>query len=551
MNARSRLRLLACVLFGASVARAGVVEMVPAMNVPLAPTPVIAQLRADLAAVGAPATLALPPSAVALSPAAWANLQQVVSAAPVAAAAAPMAIAAGPNGTSAAARGGGKVETDAVKRLSVAQEILGKYDPAEFAKLPAARQDAALAELWDGWRGRGLVDGPADAGAAADAVIAAGVDDKALTFSNKSIFLGAGVLGYPLEDSLWLSRTRISDAIDENALHYPSGQRWRTDDGTPEFLGTGARGQALVDSWGAATDAGRAIVRQVQRGSHELPAGAAVTPAAAAGFARVAAELVAKGDAEALEYLTGRDPTFSAFLLDARKPGYYLYNGDGSVVARIMATDAAKRMGIRRVDHAEGAVVASTYFYRPARVVESLREAAAEAATDSADVRARLAAYAEKLAPSVAAAPAAETSPYVFVAPEYLPGSALDSAPNRYPTRTGEPGRLELPLPLKALRGRLNGGERYFQFSEERWSALEFLLTAIPELAAAKDETVLRFVAEPFQSGGKKIVPGHDRKGVTVQVAVLDEVARLRKSDPEGLKRELRFLSAAFSAALR
>jgi hypothetical protein len=449
------------------------------------------------------------------------------------------------------------VATDALQRLSVAQEILGRYDPNEFQKLPADRQDAAMAELWDGWRSRGLVGGEeraaSDVSARADAVILAGVDDKTMTVANKSVFLGVGVLGYPLEDALWLARTRISDAIDENVLHYPSGQRWRTDDGTPEFLGTGAHGQALVDSWGAATDDGRAIVRQVQRGSRELPVGSVVSPAAAAGFANVVAELLAKGDGEAAEYLTGRDPTFSAFLLDVRKPGYYLYNGDDTVVARIMATDAAQKLGIRRVDHSgdRGTVIPSTYFYRPARVVERLREAARETAPDSADVRARLAAKAEELAPLAVAAPAAEAAPYRFVEAEFLPGSALESAANVYKTRTGALGRFELPFPLGSLRARVKSGDGYMQFSAERWNALGLLMKAIPDLAAAKDEVVLRFVAEPFQSGNRKLGPTHDGKGVTLQVAVLDEVARLEKSDPEGLTRELRFLSAAFAAALR
>jgi hypothetical protein len=479
-------------------------------------------------------------------------MQQVLRAAPLAAvpvAAAPVAAAP------VAAAPVAAVETDAVKRLGVAQEILGRYDPNEFEKLPADRRDAAMAELWDGWRSRGLVAEVAAAsagGGSPDALILEGVNDKSLTYANKSVFLGVGVLGYPLEDSLWLSRTRISDALEENALAYPSGQRWRTDDGTPEFLGTSVRAQPLVDAWGAATDYGRAITRQVERRSRELPTSAAATPAAAAGFARVVAELVGAHDLEAVEYLKGRDPTFSAFLLDARKPGYYLYNGDRSVVARIMATRAAQSLGIRRVDQTaeHGPVVPSTYYYRPARVVERLREAAQETAPQSDEVRRSLAAYADRMAPLVEAPAKVKTEPYRFVEPEFLPGSALQSDANRFTTRAAPGNRLDFPLPLGTLRARVRGGERYMQFTPERWTALGLLLESSPELASAPDAAVLRFVAEPFQSGSRKVSPLSDGRGVAVQVAVLDDLARLEANDPAALKRELRFLSAAFSAAL-
>ncbi len=548
------VRLAAALLSAAVAARAAVVvESVPLASVPLSPTPVVAQLRADLLFLGTPSALTLPPSAVTPSPSAWTNMQQVLRAAPVALPASAAAPVAAP-----AAAASPLVKTDAVKRLSVAQEILGRYDPNEFEKLPADRKDAAMAELWDGWRSRGLVADPtapvgADGGARADALLLEGVDDKALTFSNKSIFLGVGVLGYPLEDALWLSHTRITQAIDDNRLNYPAGQRWHTKDGTPEFLGTSVRAQPLVDAWAAATDYGRAVVRQIEKRSRELPAGDLVAPAAAAGFARVAAELERAGDREALEYLTGRDPTFTAFLLDVRKPGYYLYNGDGSVVARIMATGAAKSLGIRRVDHPDKGLAdhASTYYYRPARVVERLRDAAREPAPDSAVERSLLSSYAERLAPHAAPVAEAGIAPYRFVEPEFLPGSALDSRANVYAKRAGDPERLELPLPLGSLRLRQRTGDRSLQFTPERWSALGLILESCPELAAADDAVTLRFVGEPFQSGQRKVAPLSGRRGATVQTAVLDEVSRLERDDPAGLKRELRFLSAAFAAALR
>lgn len=529
------------ILFLAALARAGSVELVPPLTAPLGPPPVIAQLRLDLAAATLGPAPLLPAAAVSLAPdAAPAAVLAAAAAVPVAApSAVPVAAGAVP------ARA--PVATDAVARLSAAREILGSFDPKTFAELPADKQDAALAALWDGWKSRGLLDGGSDS----DRLIVEGVDDKVLTRSNKSVFLGVGVLGYPLEDALWLSRTRISDALEENSLVYPTGQRWRNESGTPEFLGRSRRAQPLVDAWGAATAYAAEIVRQVERGSRELPKGAAASPAAAADFARVVADLVRAGDAEALAYLRdGTDPTFAAFLLDARKPGYYLYNGDKSVVARIMATAAARSLGIRRVDRPDG-LVASTYFYRPARVVERLREASTEDPGEGGDdgARARLSAYAARLAAAAPSAPAASVEGWSFVAPEFLPGSALDSAANRFASGGAAQGRLELPLPLRALRARMKSGERYPQLTAERWEALRFLLEKVPALSAAGDEVVVRFAAASFQSGGKLVAPTRGG-GVTLQVAALDRVAALRAGDAAELERELRFLRAAFDAAL-
>src|ERR1019366_4359083 len=119
-------------------------------------------------------------------------------------------------------------------------------------------------------------------------------------------------------------------------------------------LGTTKEAQSLVDTWGGATDYGKQIVTAVKEGKSEFPKSAVVSPAAADVFAAVARELKESKDDAALAYLSGQDPTFSAFLLDAKKPGYYLYNGDKSVVARIMATKAASALGVRRIDKPDG-----------------------------------------------------------------------------------------------------------------------------------------------------------------------------------------------------
>jgi len=562
-------RALALVLAAAAVrAAAGPVEVVaplPPIAAPLSAPPALAQLRADLAALSVPATLALPPSALSLSPQAWTNIRALAAPAPEAPAAvagtpaesAPAAPAPLAGGDAPGAPGAPAGVEAARARLAVAGEVLGRFDPAAFAALPDARRAAALDALWDGWRRRGLVaepaaSGAADAGRRLDALILEGVDDRALTSANKSIFLGVGVLGYPLEDALWLARTRIRDAIDENSLHYPEGQRWKTDDGTPEFLGVSARAQGLVDDWGAAAALGAQIVRQVSAGSRELPKSAAATPEAAADFARVAADLVRAGDREALDYLSGRDPTFSAFLLDVRKPGYYLYNGDGGVVDRILATPSGARLGLRRVAHGDGgSVVASSYFYRPARVVERLREAAREVSDHSADARARLAAYAERAAPLAARSepPREAAAPYSFVEPEFLPGSALESAANAMSPRYKSAERSDIPLPLSVIRARLASGEPHPLIKAARWHALELVLRASSALAAAPETQPIRFVASPWQTRGRLVAKASDGS-VMLQVAALDDVARL-EGDPPRLARELRFLSAALEAALR
>ena len=134
------------------------------------------------------------------------------------------------------------------------------------------------------------------------------------------------------------------------------------------------------------------------------PKSTAASPEAAAAFIALARELKENKDDAALDYLSGQDPTFMAFLLDARKPGYYLYNGDQSIVARIMNAKAAAGLGVRRIDKKEGdRVVASTYFYRPARVAERLDAIGKrKMAPYDDDARRRLAEYGARIAPLAA-----------------------------------------------------------------------------------------------------------------------------------------------------
>jgi hypothetical protein len=550
---RPPLAALVVLCAAAPAAAIEAVAPVPEISAPVSAPPVLSQLRADLAVLAVPTTLALPPAAAPLSAAAWTNVQAALAApaaAPEAAAAEPAALAAPPAAPEA--------RTAARERLAVAGQVLGSFEPGAFASLSDSQRREALDRLWDGWKSRGLVsEAPhaqaSDAGAALDALILEGVDDKTLTHANKSIFLGVGVLGYPLADAVWLARTRIRDAIDDNALRYPEGQRWHTSDGTPEFLGQSPRSQPLLDAWGAATTLGTQIVRQVEAGSRDLPQSAAASPAAAAAFADVAADLVRAGDREALEYLSGQDPTFSAFLLDALKPGYYLYNGDKSVVARILDTPSAQRLGLRRVEHGEtGAVVKSTYVYRPARVVERLREAARESADHADPEKAGLAAYAERAAPLAAriAAPAAPTDAYAFVDPEFLPGSALDSPANVLRAQPAAHARADMPMTLATLRGRFASGERHPFFDEPRWAALRLVLGANPALASVPDAKYLRFVAQPFQTRGKVVARLADGTGAMLQLSALDDGAKTAPGSP-ARARELRFLSTALQAGLR
>ncbi len=372
--------LAACLL---SPILAGEIRTVPPLAEPVsAVTPVLSQLRLDLAALQSSAVLPQLPVSVLTTPEAFAGLQKAVD--------------------DASRLKAPEIQTDALRRVELAQQVLGRFDPNEFAKLPEAQQESTLSKLWTGWKDRGLVDAGTqnDPGGTLDRLIVAGVEDRALTSANKSSFLAVGVLGYPLADSLWLMRTRIGDALEENTLNYPRGQRWHTDDHTPEFLGTTREAQSLVDTWGGATDFGRQIVAAVKEGKSEFPKSAVVSPAAASAFAAVARELKENKDDAALAYLSGQDPTFSAFLLDAKKPGYYLYNGDKSVVARIMATKAASALGVRRINKPDGDKVhASTYFYRPARVAQrlaSMEKLKVDSYDD--DARKRLAEYGRRAA---------------------------------------------------------------------------------------------------------------------------------------------------------
>lgn len=533
------LRLLAFLFALAAPARAAVTT-VPALEVPVVPTPVVAQLALDLSVVsptGAVPTLATLPTPI--TPALWSNL---TIAAKGATPSVSLPTVAKPSVAAAAVR------TDALKRIEVAQSLLGHYEPGAFEKLEPAERDAALAALWDGWKAKGLVEG---GNAPVDELVLAGVDDKRLTAANKSVFLGVAVLGYPLEDALWLSRTRIQDAIDENTLRYPSGQKWHTADHTPEFLGISKQSQGFVDAWGDATAYAKQIVAQVRAGSKVLPKSAAATPEAAAAFARVAEELRANGDEEALEYLTGRDPTFSAFLLDARKPGYYLYNGDGGVIGRIMRTEAAGGLGVRRVLHpVEGLDLSSTYFYRPRRVLDRLRELETEPGGPHSDeTKALLKEYEAKLAPLVGAAPKGSVDGFVFAAPETLEGAAGDSPLNAlsaYPPTAER--RWDLPLPASSLYARVKRGEPHPTFDAPRWKALVRLLRASKRLASWDGD--VRFVSERWQTKDRLVSGSSDGRSVLVQLALLDEVDRRSREAPKTLASFLRFAGAALDGAV-
>ncbi len=524
MRVLGRLLVCACVLAGA--ARAGVIDVVPALNVSLAPTPVVLQLQLDLAALNPGVALpALAPSTL------LSNISAAAQMPPASAAQVQPA--------------------NARLRVQLAQQVLGRYEPGKFAKLTEGERDAALAELWDGWRARGLIEEPESP---ADRLVLEGVDDKSLTSANKSIFLGVAVLGYPLEDALWLARTRISDALEENTLQYPEGQRWMTADHTPEFLGVSKRAQELVDAWGAAAAYAKQIIAQVRAGSNILPQSAAASPAAAAEFAGLAAELLARGDREALAYLAGADPTVTAFLRDARKPGYYLYNGDASVVGRILKTDAAARLGLRRVRHLDASLpgASATYLYRPARVVERLREIQDEpGGPDSEETKARLAAYTERLAPLASTAHTVHTtSPFTFAEASSLPGSALETPENRlssYKNAAGPTFRYDLSLPASSLRVRLAAGERPAALDEARWKALARLFKASTSLA--KFEGEVRLVSEAYQTRGRLVAPSGDGRGVLVQLFVLDELARLEREEPAKLPAFVRFAAAALDGA--
>ncbi len=529
------LRLLVSAFVLAGAARAGVVEVVPALTVALAPTPVVLQLQLDLATLNpALAVPSLAPSTL------LASIQLAARPSPVAATAPAAPAPAG--------------RAEALLRVRHAQQVLGRYEPGEFAKLPEDRRAAALAELWDGWKASGLVAEP-EGPSPADRLVLEGVDDKTLTSANKSIFLGVAVLGYPLDDALWLARTRIQDALDENTLRYPPGQRWMNADHVPEFLGVSGQAQGLVDAWSAAAALAEQIVAQARAGSKILPKSSAASPAAAADFARLAEELLARGDREALDYLAGEDPTFTAFLLDARKPGYYLYNGDASVVGRILKTDAVARMGLRRVKHPDASLpgVSSTYLYRPARVLSRLREVRGEPGKPDSDAaRSRLASYIERLAPSAPAEhPENPTAPYSFAEASTLPGSALDSPANQlssYPNAARSSSRYDLPLPAVTLRARLASGERQTTLDETRWKALARLFKASAALARLEGE--VRLVSEPHQTRGRLVAPSADGRGVVIQLFMLDELARLERENPKKTAAFLRFAAAALDGAL-
>jgi hypothetical protein len=556
-----RLSVAALVALCAAVPAVAIdaIVSIPEISLPVSAPLVVSQLRADLALLSVPTTLLLPPSAVPLSASAWSNVR-VALAAPAAAGVAPDLAPAAAAAPEAVARGSAAAAA-ARERLAFAGRVLGGVDPGAFASLSDAERAQALARVWDGWRERGLAAEagatPAvDASRAFDALILEGVDDKTLTHSNKSIFLGVGVLGYPLEDAVWLSRTNIRTAIDENSLVYPEGQRWSTSDGTPEFLGQTPVAQKLLDEWGAATKLGAQIVRQAEAGSRELPKSDAASSEAAALFADVAADLVRAHDREALDYLSGQDPTFSAFLLDARKPGYYLYNGDRSVVARILATPSAARLGLRHVEHPDtDAVVKSTYYYRPERVAARLRSAALEAAPHAEAERSGLQDYARRAAALVVRVPRSSSaaSAYSFVAPEFLPGSALDSAENRLnPNAPRLVGTSDLPLTLGTLRARLASGEPHPLIDPARWRALTLILRSDPALASAPADQYLRFVSQPWQTRGKAVAPVKDRygKAAAIQLSALDELAALDPKSEQAARR-VRFLRAALQAALR
>lgn len=455
-----------CLLLAALPVLAGVVKPVPKLQVPVSPTPALTQLRLDVSLLAGQA---------ALSP----NLRLLVApaaqSAPVLGALPELSIGEG-----------SPLQIDALQRLEITQQLLSRYEPETFAALGDTEREEVLAEIWDGWSRKGL----ADDGAAADQIILDGVRDKSLTSANKSVFLGVGVLGYPLEDALWLRNTRINDAIDENALRYPSGQKWHTPDGTPEFLGKSKEAQDTVDAWGAAADYAAKLLRHVKAGQTALPKSQAASPQAAMAFADLVKELLGRDDHAAADSLASGDPTLAAFLLDVRKPGYYLYNADESLVAKILNTSAAKSMGLRTVKKPDESFPSlfSTYVYRPVRVAQRL------ASIDPGQPEgALLNAYGRRLTRVARDSSRPSTGGWVFA--DYPPEEL-----SAYPASKAGP-RWELPA---------SPGKRPGLLSDEAWRGLRAL-----ELDGA-----VTLVTDAHKTRGKVAAKG------VIQVAALEELGR-------------------------
>ncbi|MBI3288527.1 MAG: hypothetical protein HYZ74_03305 [Elusimicrobia bacterium] len=532
MGARGPLILLSALVAWCGGAHAAI-KAVPPLNTPLAPTPVVRQLQADLAVIHAGAIPELAPSALPLTPSAWSNIR-LVAAQPVLDA---RGAVAGPSG--------------ALRRIQLAQEVLGGYDPASFEALAPDERNAALARLWDGWRTRGLLTADVSqeaAGSPADRLVLEGVRDAELTSANKSIFLGVAILGYPLEDALWLTRTNIHTAHEENTLRYPQDQPWLNPAGTPEFLGVSRHAQPLLDDWAAAVEHGRGIIAQVRTGSTKLPKSAKITPQASAAFANLVRELLDKKDFEAVAYLRNNDPTLLAFLLDARKPGYYQYNGSGPIIKRLFETSTAGRMGLSRVDKPDAFLgTPETYLYRPQRVLTRLREIEREPATrDTREAKARLTSYIERLAPLIKPAPRISAAPYSFVEPQFLAGSALRSPSNfllKLPPRP-----TAYPRYNPTLRVRLDAAERPPELDAQRWRALQKLIAKTGK--SLKPGAEIRLATESWQTQGGLIAPAEDAAAAVMNLSVLDEILRLEKRAPDRLPDFLRFAAAAVEGAL-
>jgi hypothetical protein len=197
----------------------------------------------------------------------------------------------------------------------------------------------------------------------------------------KSVATGL-FMGYPYQDVEWLVNTRIEDALEENRLHYPSGQGW-IHDGTPDFLGTTPEAQNKLDLWGRAVSYARDLAwhcrtpGEVVEPRPEDYGDLSVRPQAVQAFKALVAKVLESGDPALFDFLfLAEEPTLIAFLLGVEKPAYFFWAiaPDHPLVRLIRETPEIKADGIRTlVVNPEDRFERKTMLYRPREVIEVMK----------------------------------------------------------------------------------------------------------------------------------------------------------------------------------
>ncbi len=198
--------------------------------------------------------------------------------------------------------------------------------------------------------------------------IARAIRDQDKRIFGKNPFLGIYILGYLAKDVEWFLHRSTNNLLSENKLVYPSGQKW-VHQGTPDYLGVTSEAQELVNFWGEVVEYSQKIIQSIlEEESYPEQINLKNTQK----FIQLIHTLKKQGENELIQYLkSAEDPTLNIFLMGARKAGYFLFNGEGEKVKRIISF---QKKDIRIIENPWNEEVYNHLFilYRPKDVISNI-----------------------------------------------------------------------------------------------------------------------------------------------------------------------------------